>query len=299
MPEVVTGDAVVLDVQIAQLPVRAVSALIDIMVIIAGYVVGLFLWAATLTQFDEALTTAILIIFTMLVMVGYPLVFETATRGRSLGKLAMGLRVVSDDGGPERFRQALFRALASVVEIWTLAGSPAVICSILSPKAKRIGDIFAGTVVISERGPRLASPPMMPPSLAWWASSLQLSGLDAGQAEVARQFLSRAAQLDPRLRQQMSYRIAGDVVSRIAPPPPPGAPPELVLAAVLAERHRRELARLQAVFPGPPGPWPPTGPAPWPGAAPPQSAPPPAPPQTVPRPEQGPTSSTGGFAAPE
>jgi hypothetical protein len=121
-----------------------------------------------------------------------------------VGKIVMGLRVVSDDGGPERFRQALFRALASVVEIWMLAGSPAVICSILSPKAKRIGDIFAGTVVVSERGPRLGPPPAMPPSLAWWASSLQLSGLNAGQAEVARQFLSRAPELDRRLRQQMA-----------------------------------------------------------------------------------------------
>ena len=55
-----------------------------------------------------------LIIFTVLTLVGYPLVFESATRGRSLGKMAMGLRVVSDDGGPERFRQALFRALAGV-----------------------------------------------------------------------------------------------------------------------------------------------------------------------------------------
>jgi hypothetical protein len=172
-----------------------------------------------------------------------------------VGKIVMGLRVVSDDGGPERFRQALFRALASVVEIWMLAGSPAVICSIFSPKAKRVGDIFAGTVVVSERGPRLGPPPMMPPSLAWWALSLQLSNLNAGQAEVARQFLSRAPQLDRQLRLQMAYRIAGDVVSRIAPPPPPGAPPELVLAAVLAERHRRELARLRpAMPPGPMGP---------------------------------------------
>ena len=53
----------------------------------------------------------------------------------------------------------------------------------------------------------------MPPSLAWWASSLQLSGLNAERAEVARQFLSRATQLDPRLREQMAYRIAGDVAS--------------------------------------------------------------------------------------
>src|ERR1700761_7666991 len=316
MSEVVTGDAVVLDVQIAQLPVRAVSALIDIAVIAVCYVLGLILWAATLTQFDDALSAAIMLIFTVLVIVGYPLILETATRGRSVGKIAMGLRVVSDDGGPERFRQALFRALASVVEIWLLVGSPAVICSLLSPKAKRIGDIFAGTVVINERGPRMGPPPVMPPALAWWASSLQLSGLSAGQAEVARQFLSRATQLNRQLRQQMAYRIACDVVSCIAPPPPPGAPPELVLAAVLAERHRRELARLRPMMPpspsGPPGPahsWPLPGPAPWPPMSAPTGPPGPAPwPGAVPSPARQPAPPTvpdsgtethgGGFAAP-
>ena len=245
MSEVVTGDAVVLDVRVAQLPVRAVSALIDIAVILVGYLISLVLWAAALSQFDEALSAAIMVIFTVLVLVGYPLIFETATRGRTLGKMAMGLRVVSDDGGPERFRQALFRALASIVEIWMLAGSPAVICGMLSPRAQRIGDIFAGTVVISERGPKLGPPPIMPPYLAWWASSLQLSGLSADQAEVARQFLSRAGQLDPEVRDRMAYQIANDVLSRVAPPPPPGTPPQLALAAVLAERHRRELARLR------------------------------------------------------
>jgi uncharacterized RDD family membrane protein YckC len=252
MSEVVTGDAVLLDVRIAQLPVRAVGALIDIVVMLIGYLISLFLWAATQIQLDDAAAAGIMILFTVLVFVGYPLIFETATRGRSVGKMAMGLRVVSEDGGPERFRQAVFRALASVVEIWILLGSPAVICSMLSPKAKRIGDIFAGTVVISERAPKLRPPPVMPPQLAWWAASLQLSGLSAEQAEVARQFLSRAPQLDPQIRDQMAYRIAGDVLSRVAPPPPPGTPPQLVLAAVLAERHRRELARLRPPPNGPP-----------------------------------------------
>ena len=242
---VVTGDAVVLDVQIAQLPVRAVSAIIDVTVVFIAYVIGVMLWAATLLEFDPALSSAVLIIFTVLALVGYPVAFETATRGRSLGKLAMGLRVVSDDGGPERFRQALFRAMAGVIEIWIFAGGPAVICSLLSAKGKRIGDVFAGTVVISERGPRLTPPPPMPPQLAWWASSLQLSGLRPEQAELARQFLSRASQLDPALRDQMAFRITNDVVAQISPPPPPGTPPQFVLAAVLAERHRRELARLQ------------------------------------------------------
>jgi uncharacterized RDD family membrane protein YckC len=281
---VVTGDAVVLDVQIAQLPVRALSAMIDVTVVFIAYTIGVLLGASTLAQFDAAFSAAVLIIFTVLSLVGYPVAFETATRGRSLGKMALGLRVVSDDGGPERFRQALFRALAGVIEIWMLAGGPAVICSLLSSKGKRIGDIFAGTVVISERAPRLTPPPQMPPQLAWWASSLQLSGLAPDQAELARQFLSRASQLDPTIRDQIAYRITGDIVAQISPPPPPGVPPQLVLAAVLAERHQRELARLR--------PSPPVGPAPqWPmqpayrqPASQPAAPPPP--------------SNTGGFAPP-
>src|SRR6202022_4139630 len=180
---------------------------------------------------DDAVTRAIMIIVTVLVFVGYPLVFETATRGRSLGKMALGLRVVSDDGGPERFRQALFRALAAVVEIWALLGGPAVVCSLLSSKGKRIGDVFAGTVVIGERGPKLEPPPVMPPALATWASTLQLSGLKPETAQLARQFLSRATQLHPQARDQMAYRITSDVVAQISPPPPPGVPPQYVLAA--------------------------------------------------------------------
>lgn len=286
VPEtVVTGDAVVLDVQIAQLPVRAVGALIDICVVMIAYLIGMMLWVATALQFDEALSAAIMIIFTVLALVGYPIIIETATRGRSVGKMVMGLRVVSEDGGPERFRQALFRALAGFVEIWMLFGGPAVICSLASAKGKRIGDVFAGTVVISERGPKLAPPPVMPPALAWWAASLELSGLGPEQAELARQFLSRATQLDPQIRDQMAYRITSEVVARISPPPPPGTPPQYVLAAVLAERHRRELARLRRA------PTPPTYPI--------YPTYPPAPPgPPVATPPAAPSAGPGGFVPP-
>lgn len=242
-----TGDAVVLDVPIAQLPVRAASALIDIAVMAIGYLVGIMLWAATLASYDDALTSAIMIVFTVGVIVGYPIVVETATRGRSLGKLVLGLRVVSDDGGPERFRQAVFRALAGVVEIWMFFGGPAVIASLLSPRGKRIGDVFAGTMVITERAARPIAPPLMPPALAGWAASAELSGLGPEQVEVARQFLSRARQLEPTVREQMAYRIAGEVAARISPPPPPGTPPQYFLAGVLAERHRRALIRMRPV----------------------------------------------------
>jgi uncharacterized RDD family membrane protein YckC len=296
----VTGDAVVLDVQIAQLPVRALSALIDLTVIFIGYVLGVVLWAGTLSDLDEAFSAAVLIIFTVLAVVGYPIIFEVTTRGRSLGKMAMGLRVVSDDGGPERFRQALFRALAGFIEIWMFTGGPAVICSLLSARGKRIGDIFAGTMVISERAPKLSPPPLMPPQLAWWASSLQLSGLGAAQAERARQFLARASQLQPQIRDQMAYRLTADVVAQISPPPPPGTPPQLVLAAVLAERHRRELVRLRPTAPQMPPP-PQWSPGQFPPPRPPAAQPPTsyAPAPAYPPPPPPSTAQTPGFAPPD
>ena len=181
----------------------------------------------------------------------------------------MGRRVVSDAGGPERFRQAVFRALAGFVEIFMFLGGPAVIASLLSPRGKRIGDMFAGTVVISERGPRPAPPPSMPPALSWWAASLEMSGLGSAQADLARQYLARAPQLVPAIRDEMARQVAGEVVRRITPPPPPGTPPEQMLAAVLAERHRREVHRLRAAAAGAvpvqPARFPPPAPPPPPG----------------------------------
>ena len=58
-----------------------IATIIDILVIVAGYIVGVILWAITLSQLDDALSAAILIIFTVLTLVGYPVIMEITTRG--------------------------------------------------------------------------------------------------------------------------------------------------------------------------------------------------------------------------
>ena len=157
----------------------------------------------------------------------------------------MGLRVVGDDGGPERFRQALVRALASVLEIWLLLGAPALITSLLSGRGKRLGDIFAGTFVIQERlRANSGTAVVMPPTLAAWAASLELSGLPDETAAIARSYLSRFGELTPVAREEFGRRIAAEVAGRVAPPPPPGTPAAAYLSAVLAERSSRDLARM-------------------------------------------------------
>ena len=150
MEEIVTGEAVILDLPYARFPTRMLAWLIDMLVEIGGLLVVSILVAVGLTTkiLNDASATAVFIAGLVLVIVGYPVTCETLSRGRSVGKLALGLRVVADDGGPVRFRQALVRGLAGAVECWTLIGVPALITSMLSARGKRLGDVFASTFVV-------------------------------------------------------------------------------------------------------------------------------------------------------
>jgi uncharacterized RDD family membrane protein YckC len=250
MTEVVTGEAVVLDVPCARFPSRMIAIIIDMVVQIILIVVILAVLLGT-THLNAAWLAAVAVVTLILVLIGYPTAFETLSRGRSLGKMALGLRVVGDDGGPVRFRQSLWRSGAALIEIWALTGAPALICSLLSAKGKRLGDLFAGTFVIQERLPRRPGLPaalaVVPPPLAGWAQALELSGLSDESAERASSYLRRFYELTPMAREEFGQRIAADVAAQVTPPPPPGTPPAAFLAAVVAVRRQRETARLAAM----------------------------------------------------
>lgn len=275
MSDLVTGEAVLLELRLAKLASRSLALAIDLTLQLSLFLVGTLVLSGTVGSVDDALAAALSLVFFVAVVVGYPVAFETATRGRTLGKLALGLRVVRDDGGPVGFRHALVRGLLSVVEIWLTLGSVALITSLASAKGKRLGDYLAGTVVVRERVPVRAAPVTpMPPPLAGWAAGLDLSRVPDDLALAARQYLSRAGELAPSVRDEMGARLAGSLAAVTAPPPPPGTPAWAFLAAVLAERRQRELARLGGPVGGPPPPARPAYPTP------PASPAPPAPVQT-------------------
>ncbi|XVQ12272.1 RDD family protein [Spirillospora sp. CA-255316] len=247
MTQLVTGEAVALDIRVARLASRGCALLLDLffqMMILnlALYVVGMTTLIA-----DEAWAVGLSILVVALVLVGYPCAFETLSRGRTLGKLAVGLRVVADDGGPIRFRQALVRALAGFLEFFVLYGAPALLTSLFNRRGKRLGDVFAGTVVIQERIPHssLHGPvAVMPPQLAEWGRTLEVSMLSDELAMNARQYLARFWELRPEVRDRLGRRIAEQIAAVVSPPPPPGVRPEIFISAVLAERRRREEWRL-------------------------------------------------------
>jgi uncharacterized RDD family membrane protein YckC len=305
--EVITGEAVVIDVPFARFPSRTLALIIDLVIqlVLLFGLSGVALAAGAGGGLDAAAVTAISLAVSVLIIVGYPALFETLSRGRSLGKLALGLRVVSDDGGPERFRQALMRALMAVLEIWLTLGFLALVTSLLSSGGKRLGDIFAGTFVITERlpGRRGTTAPLsaLPPALAAWAATAELSGLDDGTAETVRQYLSRYYDFTPATREEFGHRLAAAVARQVTPPPPPGASPPDYLSAVLAERRDRAHARIaaQASMAAPTGTSPPPAPVPPPpsGAIPAGAGPAPADPAPADPAPAGPAPAGTGRAA--
>jgi uncharacterized RDD family membrane protein YckC len=273
--EVVTGEAVVLEVPCARFPSRLLAQIIDMVIqLVLLFILLLIVGLAAEGGLDTASAGAIGLTVLVFVIVGYPVIWETLTRGATPGKYALGLRVVGDDGSPERFRQALVRGLAAVVEIWLLVGCPALICSLLSDRGKRLGDLFAGTFVIQQRLPARqgALPlPLVPPQLTFWATSLEMSGLTEQNAETARRYLARLPELTPAAQAEIGYRVAGAVSAQVSPPPPPGTPIWAYLSAVLTERRNREHAKLAGAPARAPVP-PPWGQPAFPAYAPPAAA---------------------------
>jgi uncharacterized RDD family membrane protein YckC len=246
--DLVTGEAVVLDLRPASFLTRGLALGIDYLVIATASFV-LFYALAVIIQFsDEALSAAVALVGVVAVVLGIPVTVETFTRGRSAGKYALGLRVVRDDGGPIRMRQALIRALVGFFEIWLTQGSVAIIASLSNRRGKRIGDHLAGTYVVRERTSAAAvTPPVpMPPRLAAWAASADLGRVPDRLALAVRQFLARATRLHPSSRESLGVSLAQQLSGYVAPMPPPGTHPEEFLAAVLAERRERDLRRLLA-----------------------------------------------------
>ncbi|WP_433531598.1 RDD family protein [Micromonospora sp. CA-263727] len=252
----VSGEAVELDVRAARIGSRVLALLLDVLLqlvlgLLLAALVAVALAALPYGVIDAALERALFTIGLVLLLVGYPVCFERLNHGRTPGKAAVGLRVVSVDGAPVGLRQSLTRALVGVAVEWPglvlplLSWVAGVTVMLSDTRGRRLGDLVAGTLVVHTRAATRWRPtPATVPALAGWAYTLDLSRLDAGLALAARQYLTRSHQFAEPARGDLGRRLWREVAAVTAPPPPPGLPEPIYLAAVLGERHRRARHRL-------------------------------------------------------
>lgn len=256
---VVSGEGVPLDLPRAGIGSRVVATVIDLVLQFLGLIALVVIDGAVGGGTDDAALAAVLIVEVVLVLAGYPILSEWLARGRTLGKLWLGLRVVRDDGGPIGFRHALVRGLSSLVLekpglLGGLGAAAGLITAAFSPRDKRIGDMLAGTFVLNERAGTDRRPLVIhwgtPPWLQPWASALDLTGLGDALALDVRQFLLRAPTMAPPAQHALGEQLRAAVLAVVSPAPPPNAPTPDVLRAVLDERRRRAEQRAWPAQPG-------------------------------------------------
>lgn len=245
---IVIGEGVALDVRPAGFLLRAVSSAIDFIVVMA-ILIGAMYGIATVAQalsdsgveIDLALGSAIMLATTVLVVVGVPVTVETLTRGRSLGRLAMGLRIVRDDGGATGFRHAFARGLLGVFELFMTSGGVAAIVGLMNPRAKRLGDMVAGTYCQNERVKRLQPRTVaLPPTLIAWSAVADVARLPDRTARRVLDYLDQAPRLEPAARQRLAEQVGRECLPYVHPLPEVDA--DTFLRGVAVLRTQRELA---------------------------------------------------------
>ncbi|MBX3193947.1 MAG: RDD family protein [Microbacteriaceae bacterium] len=241
----VTGEAVELDLRPTGWVLRAAGAVIDALLYLGAYIailVALFN-AAAAARSEDAVYGIIAIVALVLCLVIAPATVETATRGKSLGKLAVGARIVRDDGGAIGYRHAAIRALVGMFELYLSLGGIAAVTGLVTDRTRRIGDLVAGTYSQYERVSRIPPPVFgVPAGMEEWAALADVARMPDGLVRRVAQFLGQAGQLTPERRGHAASQLAAEVRRYVSPLPP--VPPELFLAGVAVVRREREYAAL-------------------------------------------------------
>lgn len=176
-------------------------------------------------------TVAIMIIVIFLLFAGYFIFFEWFWNGQTPGKRLLKLRVIREDGRPITLWEAIARNLLRIVDAVPGFAIPiysvGLIMVFLSGRDQRVGDIFAGTVVIRERTDEAptfdetfsttigdSALRRVQKQIAFNADIYKLS---EAEIEVVESFLRRRWDLSEKQRLWMAWRVALPIMYKLKP----------------------------------------------------------------------------------
>jgi uncharacterized RDD family membrane protein YckC len=244
--ELITGEAVALDLRPAGFILRAAGSAIDFVLYFGSYILSIIVlfYLAPSAGLDDALLQAISIVGLVIFILVIPVTVELLSHGKSLGKLAVGVRIVRDDGGAIGLRHAAIRGISGVLEIFVTFGGGALVVGLLNSRAKRVGDLLAGTYAQHERIPQFHTPIYgVPVPLIEWARTADVARMPDALSRRIAQYLAQARGLSSETRARLGRQLANEASIYVSPIPEADA--ELFLAAVASLRRDREFAALQ------------------------------------------------------
>lgn len=254
--QLVTPEAVVLELATAGVGSRLIAFIIDAAIQSAAlFALFMALFVAGEVGADSDVVVAVVVgAGLFLILFGYPAFFETIWRGRTPGKAALGLRVVTTEGSPVRFRHSSVRAALALIEFYVTGGAAAILAILITRNDQRLGDLAAGTLVVRERTG--ASHPhairfTVPRGYEDYAATLDVSAMTPDHYVAVRTFLLRASTLPPGVRNHLANEFAGPLASRMRHATPEGVSPELFLSCAVARYQERSAGGGAAAAPAP------------------------------------------------
>jgi uncharacterized RDD family membrane protein YckC len=241
-PRFITPEAVAVDVRHADPGTRIAARGLDLLVQL-GLIFVVFLALGVASQGRGGSTPLVIValVLVFLAVFGYPAVMEATWRGRTLGKAAFGLRVVTSQGAPITFRHAAIRSALFVVDGLLIGPAIGVISLLVSRDTVRLGDLAAGTVVLREEtgaAMPVATPFPLQPGWEQYVDSLDVSRLGPEASGLVRSYVLRRSSLPPDVRDRLAMDVAGRIADRLALPPQP-MPADWFLWCVAAAVQRR------------------------------------------------------------
>lgn len=146
--QIETAQNITIDQNTSNLGERMLAYIIDSF-IIAVYIILILILLVSL-EVDPADQWAFYLILGLPAFLYY-LLFETLSDGKTIGKGIMSLRVVMLDGSKPTFANYFIRWVLRIIDVTLTSGGGAVLTILIRGKGQRIGDIAAGTTVISEK----------------------------------------------------------------------------------------------------------------------------------------------------
>jgi len=248
---IITPEAVLLELRAAGLASRIMAKSIDLWIQFAVFSLGLYVAALGAlggavsdgpSDGFSSISMIALYLWIFLVFLVAPIAMEQLFRGRSVGKLVFGLRVVTLDGGPTSFRHALGRGLLQPIEIYT---GLAVFPGLVTRPTRRFGDLVSGTFVLSERVDSSSVIPtafLPPEGYEPYVAALDVGRLTDEHYVLIRSMLLRVGQLSTDARWSLTSRLASSIQLLVTPAPHVNISPETFLVCVASAFQRRSAA---------------------------------------------------------
>jgi len=234
--ELETPEQVMLDYEVAGLGSRTLAAVADwtiMTLLIVLAVAGLALWHG-LSHWLFAIQIAVV----YAIVWGYSTGFEAFRRGQTPGKRWMGIRVIQETGGGVTFSEAAARNLLLPVDFIGMIG---LILIAVHPRAKRLGDMVAGTVVVRDRPVEVTIASRAAPAASIADVELGAPVLSDADFQLLRGYVARA----PSLPLAVRHRFATQLAARFANARPVRPTNDVDFLAGL---HEAEMARRRGRF---------------------------------------------------